>query len=397
MFGASAFAAAPFAAAGTSIYAVTVAEQANGVGTFTPQITFAATQTASAQVSAVQAAAAAYVATLAASAQADSAQAVQANFVSSQSESTTAIADVNGGALVLATVDTQATATSETNSFLGRFSYIEETVYVSAAQAAQVAFLAAQNESASMHDELSGEVPHFVDVAETSTGADAFTGFNNTNAALTAGVLAQDSISRQANFAASMIEYASATEGYEKQVAFVSIVSAGVSASAASANTATFSAVIDSAARASEVASVIATMFATVTENVAATGSQASSAVFVTSVAEAASAAATMLRGLVIPVALTSSATAAATPAGTVLFAANMAEQVSATALASAIKTVTANVTGVQLYVQIGGTLVWAVIDDSQNPNWQNIVNAQTSGWTTIVDAQTPGWVILPS
>jgi hypothetical protein len=53
--------------------------------------------------------------------------------------------------------------------------------------------------------------------------------------------------------------------------------------------------------------------------------------------------------------------------------------------------------TGVQLTINIGGTLVWAVIDDSQNPNWQNIANTQGSGWVVINDVQSPGWTQLPS
>lgn len=46
--------------------------------------------------------------------------------------------------------------------------------------------------------------------------------------------------------------------------------------------------------------------------------------------------------------------------------------------------TINVSVTGIQLYVYIGGVLVWAVIDDSQNPNWQNINSAQTPGWNDL-------------
>jgi hypothetical protein len=38
----------------------------------------------------------------------------------------------------------------------------------------------------------------------------------------------------------------------------------------------------------------------------------------------------------------------------------------------------------VQLTISIGGALVWAVIDDSQTPNWQNINEVQSPGWTQI-------------
>jgi hypothetical protein len=50
----------------------------------------------------------------------------------------------------------------------------------------------------------------------------------------------------------------------------------------------------------------------------------------------------------------------------------------------SAVATINVSVTGIQLYVYIGGVLVWAVIDDSQNPNWQNINSAQTPGWNDL-------------
>ena len=50
----------------------------------------------------------------------------------------------------------------------------------------------------------------------------------------------------------------------------------------------------------------------------------------------------------------------------------------------SVTATINVSVTGIQLNVYIGGVLVWAVIDDSQNPNWQNINSAQTPGWNDL-------------
>lgn len=46
--------------------------------------------------------------------------------------------------------------------------------------------------------------------------------------------------------------------------------------------------------------------------------------------------------------------------------------------------TINASVTGIQLYVYIGGALVWGQIDDNQNPNWQNINDTQLPGWTDL-------------
>lgn len=52
---------------------------------------------------------------------------------------------------------------------------------------------------------------------------------------------------------------------------------------------------------------------------------------------------------------------------------------------------------GVQLYVNIGQALVWGMIDDRQNPNWQNVNNSASTGWTEINNGQTPGWNQIPS
>jgi hypothetical protein len=82
---------------------------------------------------------------------------------------------------------------------------------------------------------------------------------------------------------------------------------------------------------------------------------------------------------------------------GRIVFSVSISEAVSALSELGVLKTANVYPTGVQLYINIGGTLVWVVIDDSQNPNWQNIVNAQGSGWVNINDAQSPGWNNLPS
>lgn len=50
----------------------------------------------------------------------------------------------------------------------------------------------------------------------------------------------------------------------------------------------------------------------------------------------------------------------------------------------SVVATINASVTGIQLYVYIGGALVWGQIDDNQNPNWQNINDTQLPGWTDL-------------
>jgi hypothetical protein len=50
--------------------------------------------------------------------------------------------------------------------------------------------------------------------------------------------------------------------------------------------------------------------------------------------------------------------------------------------------------TGNQALGTVGSVIAvyWAIIDDSQTPNWQNISNPQTPGWALINDTQTPNW-----
>jgi hypothetical protein len=91
-----------------------------------------------------------------------------------------------------------------------------------------------------------------------------------------------------------------------------------------------------------------------------------------------------MQRGLSIQVAMAEGASAIDAVSTQVVFAGSIAEFVSAVATQSVVKTVNANVTGIQLLVSIGDVLVWAVIDDSQNPNWQNINSAQNPGWNNL-------------
>jgi len=41
---------------------------------------------------------------------------------------------------------------------------------------------------------------------------------------------------------------------------------------------------------------------------------------------------------------------------------------------------------------QVGAVNVWGDVDDTQNPDWQNLNTAQTSGWNSVTDTQDPNW-----
>jgi hypothetical protein len=157
-------------------------------------------------------------------------------------------------------------------------------------------------------------------------------------------------------------------------------------------------------ASAANTQSVIATMVASALEQAGATDTQTAIGTFLASRAESALAAdaqsvigtfaaaqaeaATgnddMTRSLLISVAIAESATGTATQVVQINVNASIAEAVSALSTLGVIKTANVYPTGVQLTISIGGALVWAVIDDSQNPNWQNITNTQGSGWTQL-------------
>ena len=127
-----------------------------------------------------------------------------------------------------------------------------------------------------------------------------------------------------------------------------------------------------------------ATLNATQTEFASALDSSSTIATLLGFVEEAASALDTTNGGRLYVVAIEENASAENAQTARVIFTGTMQELASATAAQSAIKTINARVTGIQLYVSIGNVLIWAVIDDTQNPNWQNINNTQTPGWTDI-------------
>jgi hypothetical protein len=104
-----------------------------------------------------------------------------------------------------------------------------------------------------------------------------------------------------------------------------------------------------------------------------------------------------MTRGVLFAVSVSEAASGAAAVNRTAVFNGTVAEVASAVAAFTAVREANVYPTGVQLYVYIGGVLVWAVIDDNQTPNWQNISTTQTPGWTVVVDTQAPGWNTLPS
>ena len=77
-------------------------------------------------------------------------------------------------------------------------------------------------------------------------------------------------------------------------------------------------------------------------------------------------------------------ATSTDTFSATLGYSVEFADTATITDTPTVVATINASVTGIQLYVYIGGALVWGQIDDNQNPNWQNINSAQTPGWNDL-------------
>lgn len=77
-------------------------------------------------------------------------------------------------------------------------------------------------------------------------------------------------------------------------------------------------------------------------------------------------------------------ATGTDTFAATLGYSVTFADTATISDTPTVVATIVASVTGIQLYVYVGNTLVWAVVDDTQNANWQNINDAQVPGWVNI-------------
>lgn len=124
--------------------------------------------------------------------------------------------------------------------------------------------------------------------------------------------------------------------------------------------------------------------FASLAENAQGSDEELGGGEFYAAVAEIVAAADEYVGGRGFYKTVEESATASDSVSISVVFAGTVAELARASSTFSVIKTLNVPVTGVQLLVSIGDTLVWAVIDDSQNPNWQNIDDTQSPGWTNI-------------
>jgi hypothetical protein len=216
---------------------------------------------------------------------------------------------------------------------------VSETGSITSATAisSYIAFGAA-NETASALNAQSVIATFVATNSETASGAAVFDTINNTfNVALVDGASGVDTISAQVNFASIVSEAAAAIDALLSQANFVATV------------------------------------------------------------AEAASANAAHQGGLLLLVFISETASAVDASTKNVIFSGAVQEFASGLDNLSVVKTLNANVTGVQLVVRVGNILIWSQVNDNQDPNWQNVNDTQSTVWVVISNPSTPGWTVLPS
>lgn len=172
-------------------------------------------------------------------------------------------------------------------------------------------------------------------------------------------VLAEYAAASDAFVSANNIFAASATESAEAQATQTTI--------------ATMLAAVLEQADAASAQAVAANMLVAVSEEVSAEDGLSASAILLGFVSELVAAADAPSGAKVFVAAVSEAAEGSDSPAIQVVFSGTVSEFASASASVGALRTANVSVTGIQLYVSIGGSLVWAVINDTQNPNWQNL------------------------
>lgn len=191
---------------------------------------------------------------------------------------------------------------------------------------------------------------------------------------LSASAAASDAVLAESNFGGLISEQAAVNEATvtanNSLLAFIAELAA---ASETQSVIASMRANASESAIAIDAPTASSSVSAAVSELASASDASAANAVLLGFVAEAVAALDASNGARVFAVAVSESATGADAQTRTAVFIGTVAELASAQDAVLAVKTKNVSVTGVQLFVSVGGTLVWATIDDSQNPNWTNL------------------------
>jgi hypothetical protein len=167
------------------------------------------------------------------------------------------------------------------------------------------------------------------------------------------GATAQDAQSVIATMVATQAETAAAADA--QSVIATMVANALEQAGAAAAQTA------------------IGTFLAAQAESTTGTATQTAAGTVLAAQAEAATGADSSNRGLLVSVAIAESATGTTAQVAQLSVNVSIAEAVSALSTLGVVKEANVYPTGVQLYINIGGELVWATIDTDQSPGWTQL------------------------
>lgn len=166
---------------------------------------------------------------------------------------------------------------------------------------------------------------------------------------------------------------------------FPSFVNEAITADAQQGATTTFQVVNSESASSSALFNTANNTFnATVTATANATANSLAGINFVALVSEAVSALDTSIGGLQFSVSISEAASALEDMVRGLQASGSISEGAIATSDLTAFASINADVTGIQLYVSIGGVLIWVITDDSQTPNWQNINTVQAPDWNIL-------------
>jgi hypothetical protein len=193
-------------------------------------------------------------------------------------------------------------------------------------------------------------------------------------AALADSASASDTVLAESNFGGLIYEQAAVNEATVTAnnllTAFIAELAA---ASEAQSVIASVRASAFESATASDAPTAFSSVSAAVSELATAADASATNAVLLGFVAEAVAASDASDATRVFAVAVSESATGSDEQTKTAVFFGTVAELATAVDSVSVIRTANVSVTGVQLVISIGGSLVWAAVNDTQNPGWTNL------------------------
>jgi len=203
----------------------------------------------------------------------------------------------------------------------------------------------------------------------------------------------------RADFVATDAETGTAAEAVNTiNNIFNPVVAETASGAGAFTSSVSFIAAIAEAASGVSTATSQADFVAAISELAQAAATSSSQAVFQAAMLEAASGASASSGALVFAVAVSEQAAGASAQTVVAELSGTVAEAATALSALTALRTANVYLTGVQIYVQIGNALVWGEVQDDGAITWQNVnIPAPTFTWNPIVVPQTPDWDDIPS